>query len=118
MEYWSRTTLEILQETQKNLDDRQINPEHFGGRITFMSTFNDIDWTMKGNAKICPWNSEQVKKLRKKVSATLVILSPGDEDKWYGTHTYKPEGKRKTCWELQGNWTPSFPRYQCVEWRY
>ena len=41
------TSLEIFQRSTRNLDDRQKNPEHFEGRIIFMSMFNDIDGTKK-----------------------------------------------------------------------
>ena len=51
--------------------------QHFSGRIIFMSMFNDIDWTTKGNSEICLSNSEQVKNDAKKVPAwTLVIPHP------------------------------------------
>ena len=42
------TSLQILTKIQKDLQDRNIEPEHFEGRIIFMSTFNDIRWTKKG----------------------------------------------------------------------
>ena len=44
------TSLEIFQKVHTNLDDRQINPEHFEGRIIFMSMFNDIDGTKNRNS--------------------------------------------------------------------
>ena len=52
-----RQRLEILQEIHKNLDDRQINPEHYEGRIIFMSTFQRYRLDI-GHSKVCPWNSE------------------------------------------------------------
>ena len=54
------TSLEFFQKIQKNLQDQKIDPEHFAGRIIFMSMCNDIDWTVKGNSEICVPNSEQV----------------------------------------------------------
>ena len=44
-----RTSLEILQKIQKDLQDRSIDPGHFEDRIIFMSMFNDIDWTKRRN---------------------------------------------------------------------
>ena len=48
---------------------------------------------------------------------------PRDEDKWCGTHTYKPEGQWNTTAEnivedFKETGHPIFPRYQCVESRY
>ena len=37
------TSLEILQKTQEDLQDRNIEPEDFEDRIIFMSMFDDID---------------------------------------------------------------------------
>ena len=97
MEYGPRTTLEILQENQKNLDDRQINSELLKGRIIFMSTFNDIDWTKEiQSVRGIPNKSGTT---QNGFSVDTVILGPRDEDKWYGTHTCKPEGKWNTIAE-------------------
>ena len=50
--------------------------------------------TKKGNSEICISNSEQVKNYAKRFSrGHWSFLGPGDEEKWFGTHTYKPEGK-------------------------
>ena len=38
------TTLKILDETQKMMTELQCEPEHFIGRIIFMSLYNDIVW--------------------------------------------------------------------------
>ena len=43
------TSLQILQRIQNHLEKRNIEPENFGDRIIFMSMFNDIEWTRKGN---------------------------------------------------------------------
>ena len=89
-------------------------------RIIFKSTFNVKDWTKKGKFKNLSLEFRTSQELRKKVSAwTLVILGPGDEDTWYGTHTCKPEGKWNTTAEnMVGDFKetghPIFPRYQCV----
>ena len=89
-------TLEILQKMHTISEDRQINPELFEVRIIFMSMSNDIDWT-KENSKVCLSNSEKVKNYAKRFQrGHRSLLGPGDEEKWYGTHTYKPEGKWNT----------------------
>ena len=36
-------------EIQGDLQRLNIEPEEFGDRIIFMSMFNDIEWTVKGN---------------------------------------------------------------------
>ena len=41
------TSLEILQKIQKDLQDRNIEPEKFEDRIIFMSMFKDIEWTKR-----------------------------------------------------------------------
>ena len=59
-----------------------------------MSMFNDIDWTKKRNSEICLSNSEQVKNLAKRFPrGHWSLFGPGNEEKLYGTHTYKPERK-------------------------
>ena len=62
------TWLEILRKIQKDLPDQNIEPENFEGRIIFMSMFNDIEWTMRGNSGKCISNSEQVKNYVKRFS--------------------------------------------------
>ena len=44
MEYFPGfTSIEILRHIQKNLNDRQVNPDQFEGKIIFTSMFNDIE---------------------------------------------------------------------------
>ena len=45
------SSLQVLQEIQNDLRERNIKLEKFTDRIIFMSMFNDIDWTRKGNVK-------------------------------------------------------------------
>ena len=88
------TSLQILQETQNDLQKRTIEPEKFTDRIIFMTMFNDIDWTRKGNGEICISNSEKVKMYAKKVSeGHSTLLDPGDEKKWYRNRNSKPGEK-------------------------
>ena len=42
------TSLQILQEIQGDLQERNIELENFEDRIIFMLLFNDIEWTRKG----------------------------------------------------------------------
>ena len=87
------SSLQILREIQTDLRKRNIEPEKFTDRI-IMSTFNDIDWTKKGNDGICLSNSEKVKEYAKSFSqGHWTFLGLGDEEKWYGTPPYTPEGK-------------------------
>ena len=88
------SSLQILQEIQNDLRRCNIELEKFTNWIIFMSMFNDIDWTRKGNDGICTSNSEKVKEYAKRFSqGHWTSLGPGDEKKWYGTLTYTPEGK-------------------------
>ena len=43
------SSLQLLQKIQNDLRERNIQPEKITDRIIFMSMFNDIDWTRKGN---------------------------------------------------------------------
>ena len=42
----------VIADSPKDLQDRNIEPEHVEGRINFMSTFNDIGWTRKEMKRI------------------------------------------------------------------
>ena len=85
------TSLEI----QEDLQDRDIEPEEFEDRIFFMSMFNYIEWTKRGNSEKCISNSEQVNMYAKRFPrGHWTFLGPaGDEKKWYGTLSYRLEGK-------------------------
>ena len=58
------STLSILQEMQRNLQEKNIQPENFEDRIIFTSMFNDILW--KTDDERCISNAEKVKKYAKK----------------------------------------------------
>ena len=80
------SSLQILQKIQNDLRERNIKPEEFTDRIMFMSIFNDIDWTSKGNDGICISFSEKVKEYAKRFSqGHWTFVGPGYEKKWYGT---------------------------------
>ena len=77
------STLSILQENQKDLEEKNIQPESFEDRIIFMSMFNDILW--KTDDENCISNAEKVKNYAMKFSqGHWTFLGPGSEGKWYG----------------------------------
>ena len=47
------TTLDILDEIQKIMEDIQCEPEQFNDRFMFMSMYNDVVWGEKGNTEKC-----------------------------------------------------------------
>ena len=74
------SSLQSLQEIQQDLKRKSIEPEEFKDRIIFMSMFNDIDWTKKGNDEICISNAEKVKNYAMRfLQAHWTFLGPGYE---------------------------------------
>ena len=61
----------------------QTSPKEFEDRLIFMSMFNYIDWTEKGNYKECTSNSVTVKNYAKKNSSSDIGLLIA----WIGVHT-------------------------------
>ena len=51
------SSLSFLQEIQRDLEKREIQPEEFKDGIIFMSIFNDIEW--KTNVENCISNAEK-----------------------------------------------------------
>ena len=88
-------SLEIFQMIQKNLQDQNIEPENFEDRIIFMSMFNDIEWTKKGNLRKMYFKFGKSQELSGEILARTLwtFFGPGDEKKWYGTLSFSPEGK-------------------------
>ena len=78
------TSLLILQRIQSDFRERNIEFEEFGDRVIFMSMFNDIEWTRKGNEEICISNSKEVDMNAKRC---------WHEKKSYGHCHYKSGGK-------------------------
>ena len=113
------TSWEILPKVQENVQDQNIELEKIEGRIIFMSMFNDIDWTKRGNSEKRILNSEQVKSYAK----TLVIFRPGDEKKKKKTvrksqlHTCRKMRlhRHRDGGTYQRNWSPSIQGHQCFE---
>ena len=54
------TTLKILVEIRKMMTESKCEPEQFKGRIIFMSMYNDIGWTKRGNKEHCFANALRV----------------------------------------------------------
>ena len=86
--------MEILQKIQKDLQNKNIEPESFERRIVIKSMLNDIHWTKTGNSERCISNSEQIKIYGKRFPRRhWTFLGPGDGKKWYGSLSCTPEGK-------------------------
>ena len=63
-----------------DLARKNTEPENFKDRIIFMSVFNDIEWTRKGNDGICVSNSEKVKEYAKRfLQGHWTFPGPGSE---------------------------------------
>ena len=87
------TSLEILLKIQEDLHDRSTELENYEDRIIFMSMFNDIEWTKRGNLEQCISNSEHFKEYAKRFSrGHWTFFGLGDEKKWYGTLSFSLEG--------------------------
>ena len=75
-------TLGLLEKIQSLMRDLQCEPEHFIGRIIFMSMHNDIAWGEKGN-----------RQLRNMLANSLVVIGLSwcldQKRKWYGSYTGK-----------------------------
>ena len=82
-------------EIRRKMAQNGIKPEEFEDRIIFMSMYNDIDWSQdEENFKKCVSNSTEVQACAHRFpKGHWSFLGPETEEKWYGTHTYKPEGQ-------------------------
>ena len=86
--------MQILREIQEFLKTLDCDPEHFQGRIIFMSMFNDISWRNKDNELVCSANALIVGLYAKRFApGHWSFLGPGSETKWYSTKNVKPEGQ-------------------------
>ena len=84
------TSIEILRKIQIELKIRQINPDHFEGRIMFMTMFNDIDWTKSGNSDVYISHAREVSDNAKEFQrGHWSSHGLGDEEKWLVTHNCK-----------------------------
>ena len=86
------TTLQLVREVQELLSRLSVEPEHFTGRIIFMSMFNDISWGSKETEQECESSAQLVSLCAKRSSPRQwSFLGPGSEKKWYSTHEYNPQ---------------------------
>ena len=75
------TALGLLEKIQKLMTDPQCEPEHFKGRIIFMSMFNDIEWKAKGNKQQREHSPQTVANhARECPRGHWSFLGPGSED--------------------------------------
>ena len=89
------SSLQILQEIQRDLKRKSIEPKEFTDRIIFMSIFNDIDWAIRANDEMCIADADKVKDYPKKfLQGHWTFLGPGSEKKGYGEPSYPPNGER------------------------
>ena len=59
-----------------------------------MSMCNDIVWRERGKKENCIANAINVAEYARRCThGHRSFLGPGSEKKWYGTHTYKPNGE-------------------------
>ena len=68
------TSLEILQEIQEDVQDRNIEPEDFEDRIIFMSMFNNIEWIQRGNSETCISKFRTSQELREEIPARTLDI--------------------------------------------
>ena len=88
------TKLGMLDEVQKMMTESTCEPEQFKGRLIFMSMYNDIDRTRRGNKENCIANALRVTECaRRFTQGHWSFLVPGSEKKWYGTHADKADGE-------------------------
>ena len=90
----------MLQEILQDLKRKSIEPEELTDRIMFMSMFNDIDRTKKGNDEICISNAHKVKDYTIRfLQGHWTFPGPGSEKIWYGGSSYPPNGE----WDSTAN---------------
>ena len=72
----------------------KVQPQKFEGRIIFISMFDDIDWTRKGNQEVCVNNSSCVADDARHFfpERRWSFFGPGCEQGRYATVAYKPNG--------------------------
>ena len=86
------TTLQLCDKINDLLSDLGQTPEHFTGRILFMSMFNDISCDRKDNKDECLANAGVVKVLARRFGiGQWSFIGPGSEKKWYSSEN-SPQG--------------------------
>ena len=85
------TTIGILEEIQELMKGMQCEPEHFTGRIIFMSMFDEIMWRENDNTEECDQNAiEDRKYARRFHRGHWSFPGPGLQKTWYKTCSDKP----------------------------
>ena len=99
----------------------QCEPEEVGGRIIFVSMFDDIVWRENDNTEECDQNAMEVGNYARKFPrGHWSFLGPGLKKTWYRTCTEKPnrksDGTRGTNDSSFGYniWSPSISCLQSV----
>ena len=97
-----RTTTQLLQEIQNLMvNELRIEPQNFEDCIMFISMYNDIDRTAKNNTSLCLEDSSNFSDYYKTFPmGHWTFHSAGDEKRWYGTLTCKPNGEWNRTEEL------------------
>ena len=100
MEYFpGLTSLEILQEIQKYLQDQNIEPEKFEDGIILMSLSNDIDWIKRGSSERC-------------ISKSRIMRRDSREDSGHSSALEtKRSGAELSATHLKENEIPSLHRW-------
>ena len=76
------TTSGILDDIQKMMTESKCEPEEFKGRIIFMSMYNNIDWTRRGNKQNCIANALRVTEYARRFpQGRWSFLVPGSKKK-------------------------------------
>ena len=101
--------MEFEWKIQKMMAELRCDPEHFQGRIIFISMYIDIEWWTPGNKENCVANSANVATCAKKFpQGCWSFLGPCCEKKWYETHISKPNGEwDKTAEDMMLNFAES-----------
>ena len=86
-------TLQLCGKVKDLLSRLGETPEHFTGRILFMSMFNDISCGTKDNEKECVAHAKVVFLYAKKFGkGQWSFIGPGSEKKWYSLKQDSPQG--------------------------
>ena len=94
---------------EKMMTKSMCQPEQFKGRIIFMSMYNDIDWTKRGNKEHYIANAFKITEYARRFPpGRWSFPGPGSEKKWCGTHPPKREGEwDKTAEDMMLNFAES-----------
>ena len=103
------TTLGILAEIQKMMAELRCDPEHFQGKIIFISMYIDIEWWTPGNKENCVANAANVATYAKKflhgcwsflghLLREKVVRNSYQQTKWWmGQNCWRHDAQ--LCWE-------------------